>query len=361
MNTKERIRRVLSENYLTAFGLASDEVKDYLEGKRSDCVLSGFEWSVFKRNILDNLDDVIYSSFATTTQRYDLYYLCGSALYATESGALDRILSTIFQKLLDGGNSRDISTTKQTRKKPDINIELKDLAKKLKEYTAICANRILKRSPKGIIVSANDLRVKLENVDFATKCLKDVIDGYATHRTCLLAINDVICERLKDDNYNLSFCSFLQRLLQCVTNSRSNRVAFLKAAINKKKQTTTSTDKIELKICGECSVPVNVYDKPKFDKNYVSTDDILDSVKYNCLHMCPFQYTMKTYEEEEDGRRRRDLTGGKRPIYRVYNVNCYKKRICTCPCADPECLDLLTLNENEKIRVSARRSKSHSK
>lgn len=322
----DTIRSVLAENYLTAFGMASLEMKDRLMGGNGDKLIpSGFEWAVFKRNVLDHLVPV--SSSTNLSTRLRLYYLCGRTGYVTAPGELDSLLRSI-QTILFG--VVEIETTTDSREKAISEPRIEDVVKKLKEWSSVCANRVIKRLPKGILVSPNELKVSLECLEFVTECLKSVITGYSTHRACLVSVS-VFCDDRWRENYNLGFCSYLRRLVQCIASARLNCVSFLSKVVARKINFGDNFD-TELRICGECCVPVNVYYKPKLTKNHVSTDDILESVKYNCHHMCAFQHSLKTYEEEEEG-------GA--PVYRVYKMSGLKTRIYTCPCQNEECLKLI--------------------
>ena len=261
----DQIKKVLSENYLSAFGLASTEVHERFQGKRNDLTLCGFEWPIFKRNILDHFQNT--SPISSEMIKKTLYLLCGSSIYLTDPDLLDSTLTSI-KIIVQGGLINPTKRSKSATTEPNIN----DLTKRLKEWTAVCSNRVIKRLPKGLIVSPDIFKVHTSNLEFATECIKTVIDGYSTHKTCLLAI-DEYCKRTYE-NFNLS--SFLQRLIQCILSNRVIKVAFLSGTFTKK-----TNDSLELKICSECCIPVNVYMKPKFANNNPSTDDIMETVKYN--------------------------------------------------------------------------------
>lgn len=314
------IKEVLSEFYLSAFGFASLSVHQHLQGKRNEFTLSSLEWAVFKKNILDRLENVNHT-ISSNQIKARLYVLCGSAIYITDPEALDTTLTSI-KMILSGGTNFQKKCHKSITSEPN----LKELIKQLNEWTAICSNRVRKRLPKGSIVSPMNFNVSTSNLEFITACLKSLIYDYSTHRICLLAITEY-CKNA-GVNYNLGFCSFLQRLVQCIINCRQTRVSFIPKM--SKKNTEKITDNVKLKICGECSMPVNVYMKPKFANNNLATDDILETVLYNCNHMCTFSFSLNLYEEKHQ-----DV------FYRVYALNNHKIHMYTCPCFNPDCSKLI--------------------
>lgn len=297
-----KLTSILSEYYLVVFGGVSDKTQRFLSQPFSKNVfaLTVYENVIFRHNVIKPLSKSLTCFITLSSYEFNrLYYLCARSLFDCYSFIeLKQFLEQLTVK-----HDKVSVTSSQKQREIDLNIhrDIKKAEGLTKQLISLCANRVIERD-KNVTVCIKDVIVDSGLVDAFFGYLYDCCHHYERQLLLVQCIIDFCNLHMLDEHlYNVSFCTFLQRLLFAISSSLNSRIRF--SAVSRRHMLIplllteiTRTASEPIITCAECCMPMNVYKKKKISKFKVTTDNVLDNVTYNCSHLCLFSHHFNMQE-----------------------------------------------------------------